>query len=576
VAKKKQTQPTNSTAPDPVTQYALDVTGGKEVTGPLVRLACERHLRDLAEGPARGLVWDFPAADRVFRYYSSVLRLAGGKHEGKPFNLEPPQKFIIGSLFGWKRADGIRRFTTAYIEMGKGGGKSPLGGGLGLYMCSADGEPRAECFAAAVDKDQARIPFGDAVAMVDQSPTLSQNIEKSPKNNPDSKKVWNLAHLKSGSSFRPIASESMGRGKSGFRPYFVLIDEVHEHRTDAMVEFMRKNIKGRPNALVFMITNSGVYDVASVCWRYHEYSRQLMEQTVDPDDEFFAYVCGLDVGDSWTDPAVWKKSIPTLGVTVPVSYLEKEVREAKGMPSKQSLTRRLNFCEWVESADPWIDSDVWRANGDSVNVESLAGRRCYGGLDLSRRNDLTALVFVFEPDANGKKAVLPFFWKAEDTLREHSERDRAKYVEWKEMGLLETTPGSAINYEFIAAKLEVLAARYRIEAIAFDPAKIDELTPYLNNIGADIVLKPHRQGFGEMDGAIQAAETDLLERRLQHGNHEVLTWCINNVRVVENSEAKRMFDKRKATGRIDGAVALAMADLLSENLTPAEFQVFFV
>lgn len=554
---------------DAVDKYAAEVVSGAEIAGPLVRLACERHQRDRTEGESRGLFWDYPSADRVFRYFETVLRLAGGKHEGKPFILAPPQKFILGSIFGWKKADGTRRFNTAYIEMGKGAGKSPLAGGIGLYMMTADGEPRAQVVTVAVDKDQAKIPFLDAVSMVDQSPSLSSRIVKTPENNPDHTKVWHMGHPESQSTFRPIASESAGRGKSGFRPYCAIIDEVHEHPTDAMVEFVRKNVKGRDNALVFMITNSGVYNVASVCWRYHDYSDGLMRQTAEPNDEFFTYVCGLDEGDSWADPSVWKKANPLLGVTIPYSYLEKEVREAKGMPSKQSLTRRLNFCEWVESADPWVDADVWRANGGAVDIESLKGRRCWGGLDLSRRNDLTALVLVFERDENGKKAVLCFFWKPADTLQEHSERDIAQYVDWKKQGFLLTTPGKSISYEFVAAELDRLAARYQIEAIAFDPAKIDEMTPYLNNIGADVALKKHDQGFIEMDRAIEAAETDLLEGNLLHGNHVVLTWCVNNAKVVENADTKRRFDKRKATGRIDGAVALAMADELSSVAEPS-------
>ena len=136
-------------------------------------LACKRHLDDLEHGPARGLNWDQKAADRAIGFFRDVLRLNGGEHEGKPFILHESQEFIVGSLFGWKGPDGFRRFRVAFVEIGKGNGKSPLAAGIGMYMMRRISEPRAEVYAAAVDKDQAQILFRDAIAMVDQSPQLA-------------------------------------------------------------------------------------------------------------------------------------------------------------------------------------------------------------------------------------------------------------------------------------------------------------------------------------------------------------------------------------------------------------------
>ena len=218
-----------------------------------MRLACKRHLDDLGPWAGAGATWDREASDRAIGFFRDVLRLNGGEHEGKPFILHESQEFIVGSLFGWKGRDGFRRFRVAFVEIGKGNGKSPLAAGIGLYMLMADKEPRAEIYAAAVDKDQAQILFRDAVAMVDQSPQLASRLVKERR----IRREWNLADLKTGSFFRPIASEHRGRGKSGPRPHCALLDEVHEHPTDAMVEFMRAGTKGRRQALIFMITNSG-------------------------------------------------------------------------------------------------------------------------------------------------------------------------------------------------------------------------------------------------------------------------------------------------------------------------------
>jgi phage terminase large subunit-like protein len=549
--KRSKKIPPNGSSPDPVEQYALDVVSGKEIAGPLVRLACQRHLDDLRNGEERGIWWDWPAAERVIHFFRDVLRLSGGESEGKPFILAPSQVFIVGSIFGWKGADGYRRFRVAYIEEGKGNGKSPLAAGIGLYMLVADKEPRAEIYAAAVDKDQARILFRDAVAMVDQSVALDSRLTRSGGRGQE----WNLAHLDSGSFFRPISSESTGRGKSGPRPHCAILDEVHEHPTDAMVEFMRAGTKGRTQALILMITNAGVLDAGSVCMHYHDYASRVLNG--ESNDAFFCYVCGLDKQDDWKNPAIWKKANPLLGVSIPEKYLQEQVRDAIGMPSKQSLVRRLNFCEWVESADPWIEPEVWRRNGGALR--ELRGRLCWGGLDLASKNDLSVLVLMFEADDDGIKDVLCRFWTPGDTLHQRAERDRAPYEQWVREGHLIAKPGATIDYRWIAKEIGALSGLYGIHGIAFDRWRIEEMQAALDAEGVNVDLLEHGQGFESMNPSIEAAEDDLKEGRLRHGNHPVLTHCVYNVRVVKDQAGNRKFDKRKATGRIDGAQALAMA-----------------
>lgn len=551
MAKRKTAR---TTPDDAVTAYARDVIERREVAGPLVRLACERHLRDLKEAKARGLVWDVAAVERVFGYFHDVLTLPSGER----FELHPSQQFIVGSLFGWKLKNGTRRYRVAYIEMGKGNGKSPTAAGIGLYMLTADGEEAGQVYSAAVDKDQAKVSFQFAVGFVNKSTLLSGAITKSGGKYGDETRVHNLFHRKSGSYFRPLSSESRGKGKSGFLPHCVLLDELHEHPSDAMVEFVRANTKGRAQPLVLMITNSGVYDQTSVAWRYHHYAEEVLNGVRD-DDEFFFYVCGLDRDDLWSNPACWKKANPLLGVSIPERYLEQQVREATGMPSKQSVVRRLNFCEWVESSDPFVDPIVWQANRGAPDRDELRGASCYGGLDLSGKNALTSLVLVFEADAAGNRAVLPFFWTPEDGIAERAHQDKAPYAQWIADGYLTTTPGSTIDYAFVARQLGELTERYNIQAIAFDRWRFEDLRRELDAAGVDITLVECSQGFRDMDPAIEALEDALLAKQLGHGNHPVLTWCVNNVRVEKNATNLRMFSKRKATGRIDGAVALAMA-----------------
>lgn len=255
------------TLSDPVSKYAKAVVAGKKIAGPHVRAACKRHLDDMESGRERGLIFDKQAAAFAIGYYRDVLRLNGGAFEGLPFILLDWQQFIIGSLFGWKGSDGYRRFRVAYVETAKGSGKSPLAAGVGMIGLTADGESRAEIYAAATKKDQAMVLYRDAVAMVQQSPELSKRLKRSGVG----ENVWNLAYFEKGSFFRPISADD---GQSGPRPHIALIDEIHEHRNNTVVEMMRAGTKSRRQALIFMITNSGA-SKTSTCWNYHDYAAKV-------------------------------------------------------------------------------------------------------------------------------------------------------------------------------------------------------------------------------------------------------------------------------------------------------------
>lgn len=231
------------------------------------------------------------------------------------------------------------------------------------------------------------ILFRDAVSMVDQSPALSQRVVKSG----TGLNVWNLAFLQTGSFFKPISSDD---GQSGPRPHCALIDEVHEHKTNQVVEMMRARTKGRRQALIFLITNSG-HDKTSVCYDYHEYGKKVASGDLE-DDSFFSFICSLDEGDDpFKDESCWGKLTPRWARPLNLNTCANRL-PLPGMPAKESIVRRLNFCEWVESATPWIGGDTWMDCEDEFDIEELAGEECYGGLDLSGSRDLTSLA-LFSP-----------------------------------------------------------------------------------------------------------------------------------------------------------------------------------
>lgn len=543
---------TNSSR-DPVTTYARKVLSGKIIAGPHVRAACQRHIDDLQEAPSRGFFFDLERVKRVFRFFRTVLVLNGGDYEGKPFELLDWQQFVLGSLFGWVDAEGHRRFSIAYIETGKGSGKSPLIGGIGLYCLVADGEMRAEVYAAATKKDQAMILFRDAVAMVDQSPLLSSRIKKSGRH----EQVWNLAYLSASSFFRPISSDE---GKSGPRPHCGLIDEVHEHKTAAAIDMMQAGFKFRKQPLLVMITNSGS-DKKSPCGIQHDHAIEVARGQ-RKDDKLFAYVCALDEGDDpFQDEKCWHKSNPSLKYGLPgKKYLRKQVEDARAMPSKAALIQRLNFCQWTQAESPWISYEVWSNARKVYDWRDLRGRRAYGGLDLGSTTDLTGLVLWVEPIERGEPwHLVPFAWLPDEGLGHKEELDRVPYLTWKAAGVLETTPGRAISKRFILQRLVELQDCFDIQCIAYDRWRIEDLIQMASDDGYRLPeLIPFGQGYKDMSPAVEMFETALLNGDVVHNGHPIMTMCAANAVTVADAAENRKLDKNKATGRIDLMVAAVM------------------
>lgn len=561
---KKKTL-SKSSSDDPVTEYAQSVVDGVRVAGPHVRGQCARHLRDLKDGKARGLVWDVDEANKALRFYANVLKLNGGDFEGKPFELLPWQQFVVGSLFGWKGADGYRRFRVAYVETAKGSGKSPLAAGIGMKGLVADNEPRAEIYSAATKKDQAMILFRDAVAMVDQSPELSKRLTKSG----TGERCWNLAYMAKGAFFRPISSDD---GQSGPRPHIGLIDELHEHKTNTVVEMMRAGTKSRRQALIFMITNAG-HNRMGPCWGYHEYGAKVAAGEVE-DDAFFPFVCGLDESDDpFADESCWPKANPSLqDADLPgMKYIREQVVEAKGMPSKEAIVRRLNFCQWTDAESPWISGEVWRGAQRDFDWQQLRGRRAVAGLDLSSTTDLTGLVFLVEPVETGEPWLLvPFAWLPDMELQRKADTDRVPYVQWRAEGYLDTTPGRAISKRVILQKLSAMCDFFEIIAVGYDRWRIEDLMAMAADDGISLPeMKPVGQGYKDFSPALETFERMLLNGEIAHPGHKVLDWCMSNAVIEQDGAENRKLSKEKATGRIDLAVAAVMAAGLINSERPA-------
>lgn len=545
----------------PTVKFAEDVLAGRFVAGPSVRNSCRRFISDLSEGHRRGIRFDVARANHALGFFPHVLRLNGGQFEGVPFNLHPPQAFIVGNLFGFiNEVDDCRRFRVAYVEMGKGNGKSPLVGGIGLLGLVGDGEARAEIYAAATKKDQAMILFRDAVAMVDQSKPLQKNIKKSGKDD----KVWNLFHPKSNSFFRPISADD---GQSGPRPHIGLVDELHEHKTPAVINMLSAGRKFRRQPMIIAITNSGT-DKTSVCWEYHEFGQQVAAQTAE-DDTLFSYICDLDdKEDPFRDESCWIKANPLLGSVITESYLRAEVKQGRGMPSKESSVRRLNFCQWTESEAPLFEMDTWDACRREFSLDMFRDKEVVVGLDLSSVRDLTASVFTLRTDAG--VFWWPEFWIPKEGISKRTDNDKVPYDTWARNGVVRTTPGRTIDKDFVVKDMQKLANShgFKIRLVVYDRWRIDDFNKACQRVGVSYEMQEFGQGFKDMAPAVDEMEKSMLAGQLFHNGNPCLRWNVANSIATQDAAGNRKLDKEKATGRIDGAVAGIMSHRTSLLLPP--------
>jgi phage terminase large subunit-like protein len=562
-----------------VEAYARAVVAGEVVANRYVRLACERHLRDLATGPARGLRFDAAKAGRAIRFFG-FLRLAEGSFEGRPFTLSPWQVFIVGSLFGWYAhdADGswVRRFRNGYVETGKGSGKTPMAAGIGLFGMVGDDEAAAEVYSAAKVRYQAAILWSDARRMVERSPALRSRIEVT---------AHSLAMPSRDATFIAVSSEA--RNLHGPRVHIGLIDEEHAHPDSEVIDAMRAGTKGRRNALILRITNAG-YDRHSVCWADHEYSTKVLEGVL-LDDAWFAFVAGLDACeqhrpggapvdgcarcDAWTDETVWPKANPNLGVSLPIRYLREMVTEALGKPSAAASVKRLCFCIWTEGSGKWLDPAAFAALADCSGPAPLpAGRSAWGGLDLASTADLTAFVLVAPRDAcrapghTGRCYDLRArFWLPQANLAARVSRDHVPYDVWATEGWIALTPGNRVDQERILA--DVTAQRHA-RAIGVDRWNTAWLTPRLQAEGFEVVEVG--QGYASLSAPAKRLEADIAAGLVHHDGNPVLRWMVANAAAEEDAAGNIKPSREKSSEKIDGVAAWCDALFAWGNAEPEE------
>ncbi|PTQ12949.1 terminase [Sphingomonas oleivorans] len=579
---------------DPVTAWAQAAVRGEFVVGELVRYAAERHLRDLRDGEKRGLFWRPEKAQRVIDFFPALFTITDGPAAGKPFHLLPYHVFVAGSLMGWVNAEGRWRFRSAWIETGKGQAKSPLMAGLGLYAMGWCGFARSQVYSIAADKNTANVLFKDAVAMCraqipdrDEGETLEEIGEVIIRGEGDN--AWKIEHPSTKSIFKALAG---GETQSGPRPRMVLADEIHEFKVDTQIELWRRAItKIAGDAMMILGTNTPAS--AQLVGTSYSGSYQAIAKGEVKDDSAFSFIARVDKADRETvfaNESCWAKALPALGITYPITNIREEVVTAQTRLSTASSVKRLYFGIPTGAADFWINEDDWAAVLDVIDDETIAalkGCPCWLSLDLSQKNDLTALTATWR-DGAGVLWQKTWYWTTKVGLPDRAKADQAPYEQWVEEGWLTAVDGATIDKTFIAAKVAELAAGHNVVELVFDTAQIADFEAACEEIGfpawryrgpkepegQGLKMVPHAQGtrvmFEDrqycMPRSVERTEDRILKKTIVIDDSPVTYSCAANAALISDGQKNRAFDKKRSRGRIDGLVTIAMGVGAADNV----------
>lgn len=520
--------------------YAEQVLTSEVLTCELVQLAVQRYFSDIDNALERGWYFDRKAAARAIKFIES-LKHTKGEWAGQRFKLEPWQQFVVWNIFGWKLADGTRRFRYVYIEIARKNGKTALSAGIGLYMLFADGESRPEVYSAATVKDQAKICFADAVEIV--KATDLKNYLTPYRNS--------IVYELKGGTFKPLSSDYGTH--DGLNPSCGIIDEFHAHKDSGMFDVIKSAFGARRQPLMFIITTAG-FNKSGACYAYRDNVIKIL-RGINQDDTLFGIIYTLDKNEEWDIPKMWVKSNPNLGVSLSVDYLAGEIKDAKNRPEavRNVMTKNVNL--WVDAEKTWILDDIWQNCIGTTTLADLKGCDCWGGLDLSNVSDITAFVLLF--NENDKFQLLPFFWIPEEKMLEKVRKENINYDHWVREGFVKVTPGNVTDYDFVQADILRIIVDYNLKSTAYDRWNSSQTIINLTDEG--LVFNPFGQGYGSMSAPTKQFEALVLSERIEHFGNPVLRWMLSSTLVKTDPAGNIKPDKEKSTQKIDGIVSSIMA-----------------
>lgn len=494
--------------------------------------------------------------DRVDHVVNSFRRLrhTKGRFAGQPFDPDCWQvAYYLAPVFGWvaiskDSGEYARIVTTVWVEVPRKQGKTTTASGTGIYLTAADGEPGAQVICAATQKDQAKFAFDPIKQIVKQSPALTKHFD-----------AWQtkIVHKASGSTFEPVAN--VGDAQHGRDIHGGIVDEVHLHKTNDLIEAIETGTGSRIQPLILFITTA---DAGKRHTPYDEKRTRIekLASGVLKDPTTYGVVFAAEKDDDPFAESTWKKANPGYGVSPTKRFMATAANKAQDSPAELASFLRLHLGIRTKQQFRFITLDSWDRNASIVVPESLKGRVCYGGLDLGSTSDLTACVWVF-PDDGGAFDVLLRCWAPEDSVGVLDDRTARAASVWVEQGWLTTTPGNVTDYDWIRAQVLRDCEDFAVREIAYDPWNAQQLVNDLLGEGAPMVK--HGQGFASMSAPTKDLQRLLLlgspERPIvRHGGNPLLRWMVDNFAVAMDPAGNVKPDKANAGDKIDGVVGLIM------------------
>lgn len=572
-------------------EYIRAVLAGEIPACKWIKAACQRQLDDLARPRSDDWPYEFrpEPAERVCRFIERLPHIKGKWARNRErIRLEGWQQFILTTVFGWYHADkGVRRFRTVYEEVPRKNAKSTKISGIGLYLFAADGEAGSEVYSAATTRDQAKIVFGVARAMARKEPGLRDTLGITVN-------AHNLAIEETESKFEPLSSDA--HSLEGLNPHGALIDELHAHKTREVYDVLEAAMGARSQPLLWVITTAGS-NRAGVCYEVRTYGTKVLNNTllqhpelserVDGgsvvDETMFVAIYTIDDGDDWTDPQVWAKANPNLGVSVDAEDMERLCRKAQEMPSAlpNFLTKRLNV--WVNADSNWMDMRAWDRCGDQrLTFDQFYGEPCVGGLDLASKVDIASYMRLFWRDhgmgqclrcqGTGKeeeeacrrcdgtgKTVERHYYAFGKFYLPHDRIEatgNSQYAGWELEGRLITTPGNVIDFSRIEEDLISDVSLVEMQGVGFDPHQATQFSTRMMEEGIPMVeVRPTVLNFSE---PMKELEALVLSGRFHHDGDPILSWMVSNVVCHRDHKGNIYPRKEREENKIDGVVALLM------------------
>jgi phage terminase large subunit-like protein len=551
----------------PTHAYAWRVVNGHIPACITVKKACQRHLTDLEIGAKRRLYFDEKAANWVFAFFELLPVVKGylaiDKTTGKRTTivLDSWQKFYLGCKFGWKRADGTRRFRRSYLEIAKGHGKSTLSGGEGLYMLLADGEAGPDIFCAATIEDQAKIVWRSAKQMAELQPLIANQLKILDG-------TYTINSPQNQGFFKPLGRDS--KTKDGLRPHCAIFDEFHAIDDPTTYQNVKSGMVGRSQPMLTIITTAGT-NFIGICKETHDTGKKILDGEIT-DDDFFILIYQLDPGDKWTDKSVWYKANPNLleprHAKEFKDFLDSQYNDAVNTPANQSIFKTKNLNMWLQGESKWIPVAVWDKGNTPPVFTGKLQRTAYIGLDIGQTYDLTAIMLLMPTaDADEQQRFFDIecqFFCPEDTIEQRTKQDGVPYTLWAQNGFITTTPGGATDKRIVQTELIKTIKKHNVKYLGADRYDAMQMCVELNemfpNPQKDVDFAQFvPQSIAAHSPPLKDIEMWALQSKIRHGGNPVLRWMLGNARIIKDTNGNYKITKKHEKDKIDGLTALANA-----------------